>query len=331
MPAPANDEPFHPLNDDDAEWVGEPVDPSDPVFSEGTVVGVLVPSADFQLPPPPPPPAAPPPAPIRAARVVNPQQPPPPTPAPPPPEPSAPVASHSVRPFRPTQRPTTALLVLLDDGQTEGEVIRLRRDLYILGRNDADVIIPNDPAVAARHVEITRQPPGNRWQITDLSEGAGLFIRVSRGQLTHGSEFLIGQGRYRFEVPHPEEAATVNYDPSGKALPPPNLIEILPDGTPGTKVPLMEAVTWIGRDPGCTIVRSDDPFLEARHAKITRPASGTGPWAIEHNRTLNGLWLKISQLTVREKCFFQIGEQRCLLTSPEDWALRKTKGRGASA
>ena len=35
-----------------------------------------------------------------------------------------------------------------------------------------------------------------------------------------------------------------------------------------------------------------------------------GGWHAEHNKTPNGLWLRMSQLTVESMAQFQIGEQR---------------------
>src|SRR5690242_19786653 len=47
-----------------------------------------------------------------------------------PPSPQVPAA----RPYRPTFRPPVALLTLCDDGERDGEVIRIRTDRFVIGR-----------------------------------------------------------------------------------------------------------------------------------------------------------------------------------------------------
>src|SRR5207244_10706659 len=119
-------------------------------------------------------------------------------------------------PYRPTIRPPIALLTVFDDGKTEGQVIRLRGERFIIGRSEGDLLIPHDELISGRHVEITRHRLGNehRWVITDLQTRNGLFIRVSRTVLTDKSEFLVGNGRYRFEAANSELPGTVDFVPA---------------------------------------------------------------------------------------------------------------------
>ena len=46
---------------------------------------------------------------------------------------------------------------------------------------------------------------------------------------------------------------------------------------------------------------------------IRKPQGG---WHAEHNRTVNGLWLRMSQITVDAMVHFQIGEQRFQIKVP---------------
>jgi hypothetical protein len=70
---------------------------------------------------------------------------------------------------------------------------------------------------------------------------------------------------------------------------------------------------WIGSDPACAICRPGDLFLEPRHVRLYREANGT--WHAQNNKTANGLWLKVPQITVADSCSFQIGEQRFRLNA----------------
>ena len=109
------------------------------------------------------------------------------------------------RPARSGRRPgrRSPFLTVFDDGRTDGEVIRLREPRFHIGRTEGDLRIPLDGRMSARHVEITYQNVGglHRWVVTDLQSTHGLYVRVSRTVLADKAEFLVGNGRYRFDAP----------------------------------------------------------------------------------------------------------------------------------
>ncbi len=229
--------------------------------------------------------------------------------------------------YRPTQRPPIALLTVLDDGKSDGEVVRLRSDRFIIGRMEGDLLIPHDQQISARHLEITRQRVGDkyRWVVTDLQSANGLFIRVSRTVLSDKSELLVGRACYRFEVPKRNLAETVDFlppdtlgagtsplgDEAGTSLHP-ALVELAGDKVV-SRLPLAKPEYWIGSDPACAICRADDPFIEPRHVRLYRGANDV--WQAQNNKTANGLWYRVPQITVADSCSFQIGEQRFRLTA----------------
>jgi pSer/pThr/pTyr-binding forkhead associated (FHA) protein len=258
---------------------------------------------------------------IRQALLTNrPGQPAAPPTAPSPKQTHSPPPS-SASPYRPTLRPPVALLTVLDDGKGDGEVLRLRADRFIIGRSEGDFLIPHDLLISARHLEITRHRVGDqyRWVLTDLQTTNGLFIRVSRTVLADRAEFLVGKGRYRFEAGGGEQPNTVDYLPSdsqrGSTRPlgdaaneqRPALVELVGDKII-SRVPLTKAEYWIGSDPACSIYRPGDPFIEPRHVRLYRDANGA--WHAQNNKTSNGLWSRVPQITVEDGCLFQIGEQR---------------------
>jgi hypothetical protein len=73
--------------------------------------------------------------------------------------------------------------------------------------------------MSSRHAEITHQVVGglNRWVVTDLQSMHGMLVRVSKTALTDKAEFLVGNGRCRFDVGQPERDATVDRVPSEPA------------------------------------------------------------------------------------------------------------------
>lgn len=242
------------------------------------------------------------------------------------PKPSPPAAAKA-RLYRPTQRPPIALLTILDDGKGEGEVVRLRADCFVIGRSEGDFLLSHDQQISARHLEITRQRVGEkyRWVVTDAESSNGLFLRVSRAALADKTEFLVGMGRYRFEAADGNPQNTVDHVPAetghastrplgieAGSLLQPALVE-LAGGKVLSRLLLAKAEYWIGRDPACAICRAGDPFVEPRHVRLYREAAGA--WRAQNNKTPNGLWLKVPQVTVTDSCSFQIGEQRFRLTA----------------
>jgi pSer/pThr/pTyr-binding forkhead associated (FHA) protein len=222
------------------------------------------------------------------------------------------------RPYHPTARPPVALLTVLDDGRTDGELIRIRADRFVIGRSEGDFRLPHDMQVSARHVEILRYRIGDRyrWVITDLQTPNGLFIRVSRTALADQAEFLVGSGRYRFEAVKSDLLGSSDSFPSTSTRPPaadpsaarqPAIVELAGDKTL-FRFPLTGREYWIGRDSACAICRANDPFVEARHACLSR--DGNDAWHARNNKSANGLWYRVPQITVDEACLFQIGEQR---------------------
>ena len=244
---------------------------------------------------------------------------------------SAPVAAspgpvtlpaRSASTFRPAVRPPIAVLTVFDDGRTDGEMIRIRQPKFTIGRTEGDLCIPIDGRISSRHVEITLQTVGgvHRWAITDLQSTHGLFVRVHKTVLADGAEFLVGNGRYRYDKPQLDASATASvgngplisgetrgWDDAPLSIRPPALTELVGNEV-GNRIVLVKPEYWIGTDPTCPICRPDDPYCEPRHVRLYR--SPKGGWHAEHNKTGNGLWLRMSQIAVESKVEFQIGEQR---------------------
>jgi hypothetical protein len=153
-----------------------------------------------------------------------------------------------------------------------------------------------------------------------------MFVRVSKTVLADKAEILVGNGRYRFDAPQTGTATTAEFGPDDPArgstrgwddapspFRPPALTELIGNEI-GNRTLLTRNEYWIGSDPTCPIGRPDDPFCEPRHVRLYRKPQGA--WHAEHNRTLNGLWLRMSQITVDAVVHFQIGEQRFQIKLP---------------
>jgi FHA domain len=243
--------------------------------------------------------------------------------APPVPPSPQPGAGRAAVPYRPTVRPPMAILTVFDDGKTDGEIIRIRDHRFIIGRTEGDLCIPFDGRISARHVEITHQMVGglHRWVVTDLQSTHGMYVRVHRTKLADKAEFLVGNGRYRFDAPFADSGPTVDHDPNqggfsathgwnegASTFRPPAVTELLGSEI-GNRILLIKTEYWIGSDTSCSICRPDDPFCEPRHGRLYR-GGPSGAWHAEHNDTHNGLWVRMPQITVEGTARFQIGEQQ---------------------
>ncbi len=239
-------------------------------------------------------------------------------------QPAAPAASPALseaRTERPTERAPMALLCILDDGRQDGEWVRIRTDRFVLGRVEGDVIIPHDGMMSGRHAEIVRQKTqsGYRWTLNDLGSTNGTWVRARETLLSHMSEFMVGRTIFRFEG----AGQTIAEDLSPSSVPQgtrawasgvvpainPSVVEVTPNGL-GTRTILRDPEYWIGRDPSCGIVRPDDPFMNARHARLHRDARGQ--YHVENQKSLNGIWLRVPDIALTGACQFRLGEQRFL-------------------
>ena len=178
--------------------------------------------------------------------------------------------------------------------------------------------------MSSRHVEITHQVVGglHRWVVTDLQSTHGMFVRVSRTVLADKAEFLVGNGRYRFDARQADAGRDGRLTPgrrrtAGETQGLGRRPEPVPPAGPD------RAARQGDRQPdppgqGRVLdrLRPDLPDLPARRPVLR--AAGTsgsiagseGGWHAEHNKTQNGLWLRMSQITVESMVQFQIGEQR---------------------
>jgi len=196
-----------------------------------------------------------------------------------------PAAGHI---FHPTIRRPMALLHVVDDGRDDGEIVRLRGDVTVVGRAEGDVVIPHDLLMSPRHARLERLPEGG-WRLSDLGSATGTFVRVDRAKLRHDRVIQVGGTRLRFQEVDITEAWLLEESPTGV----------------GRRHECHAPVTTIGRG-GCTIAL-DDPFVSEIHAEVRRSHNS---WRIR-NAGANGLWVRIDEpVELRAPAQFLCGEQR---------------------
>ncbi|HLW66312.1 MAG TPA: FHA domain-containing protein [Gemmataceae bacterium] len=231
-----------------------------------------------------------------------------------------PAGEVEVSPFKPMQRPPMAVLVIVDDGQDDGERFRIRGDSCIIGRVEGDVKIPHDGRISSKHASITRtlEQGRYRWRLTDLQSTNGTWVRISNSVLKADQEIMIGGRRFRFHAgmpaAPPEEVsatkATIGWKSVAVEQALPALVELSAD-VEVKRFPLADGDTWIGRNPACNVVLADDMLVNGRHAKIYRDEKNR--WVIENAQSGNGTWLRIDHIAFDRTCHFQLGEQRFIV------------------
>lgn len=241
-------------------------------------------------------------------------------------------ATDAAVPYCPVNCPPVLNLCLLDAGsREEGEWFRLRDRRFVIGRSEGDLVLPHDEGLSGRHAEIVRRThkDGYRFVLVDLQSTNGTFVRVSRLLLRAGQELLIGGRRFQFDAgtdsdSPPKSAeelddgtpdATISWQrmatsPADSSVP--SLVELAPGGGNVQRIPLDPVATRIGCDPSqCNAVISGDPFVSSLHATVTPGRQNR--WQIENMNSLNGLWLRVSEMPLDGNAEFQLGEQRFLV------------------
>jgi pSer/pThr/pTyr-binding forkhead associated (FHA) protein len=234
---------------------------------------------------------------------------------------STPVPASTALPFRPARRPPIGFLTICDDGDSAGEVVRVRGDRLVIGRDHGDLRIPHDPQMSSTHAEIVREASATAWQwaLVDLDSANGVFIRIPSTQLKNGDEVSIGSTRLRFddaalnlpgaiqETGAAMPAKTVGWHAFAPTDLKASIVVFRADGSE-TRHFLDASEVWIGRDAACPIALLDDPLAELRHARIVRDAKGN--WKLVNAGSRNGLWLRTRRHVIETECEFQLGEQR---------------------
>ena len=245
--------------------------------------------------------------------------------------PQADVSEDTVS-YRPVLRPPTAVLQIADDGQKTAEFVRIRMRQIVIGRTEGDVVIPHDSQVSSRHAEIVRvdQEGQHRWLLRDLNSTNGTFVRVRESVLKAAVEFLIARRRFRFVDSSAAPAETrADADVSAmevrktsdwrvlqaalRVVDRPCLVEMLHDGD-GRRYPLTHDSHWIGRAPAIPAGpgrRSD--CQSGPRPGLSRPP---GAWRIENANSLNGVWLRVTEVVLASQAAFLLGEQLFVVVFP---------------
>ena len=218
--------------------------------------------------------------------------------------PEDPRAAYGPAPVAPAAPPQYAqepvvearLVVIGQDGKP-GREYPINDDQTDIGREEGNIVLPNDPYVAPRHARLTRR--NGRFFVRDLESVNGVYVRLrAQERLQHGDLVLIGLEVLRFEIvsdaekglsPAVERGTQIFGSPSASRHM--RLCQRTVEGvTRDVYYPTRDEAV-VGREQG-DIVFTNDPFMSRRHAAITRDPS-TGTFSLRDLGSSNGTYLAI--------------------------------------
>jgi len=112
-----------------------------------------------------------------------------------------PAMQHGVMVFGTPEAPRVARLVQYTTEGLERDVYYLYRDETVLGREQADLVFPDDPFLSRRHAAISMAGDYKRFVLRDLGSSNGSALRA-RGEvvLQSGDQFRLGRHLFRFDL-----------------------------------------------------------------------------------------------------------------------------------
>jgi len=193
--------------------------------------------------------------------------------------------------------PQAARLVVIGQDGKPGREYEIRAEQTDIGREEGDILLPNDPYVSQRHARLAWR--NGRFFVRDLESVNGVYVRLRAAErLQHADLVLIGLEVLRFELvsdaerglgPAAERGTQIFGSPASPRFA--RLCQRTVEGiTRDVYYPTRDE-TVVGREVG-DIVFTNDPFMSRRHAAVARdPASGT--YTLRDLGSSNGTYLAI--------------------------------------
>ena len=227
--------------------------------------------------------------------------------------------------FAPRRRPWYPQLSILDDHSTEaGEIVRLRKDSFTLGRAACDLSFPAEGLMSGTHARISLQEiAANHWEwvLEDMSSRNGVFLRQVEFPLLPGNEFLLGgtkvmvhgdcQLNRKSNEPIPFWSAFEADLERIRSKPELEICSYLFSQESHT-VQLKGRRLQLGRHAEGATAFAVDPFVEPVHATVQKTESHS--WKIIDQKSLNGIWVRVRRAVLSQTTSFILGEQRFRFT-----------------
>jgi len=208
------------------------------------------------------------------------------------------VAKAPVAPPQPVQMGKAAARILR--GDRLGQTLRIGMQATA-GRGQGPLSFPGDPFLAAYHCTLYFQQ--NRFFVRDEGSPSGTFVRLREEEpLAPGDTFAIGDHLMRYAGQLTAEMHAADGTrilgcprPPGLAV---QIEEIHEGGVPGRNSVRLAPSIVIGRDDGCDLSFSGDPFVSGRHCNITVGPGGRA--RIRDLGSTNGTFRRLEAGSERE-------------------------------
>lgn len=204
------------------------------------------------------------------------------------------VFSQQVDYFGSMQVPGRARLILIRGDQgVEGLTFLLQGDEHVAGRQDAQIVFPEDPWLSPKHSNFLYRD--GKLVVRDEGSVNGVYVRVRGGvPLAVGDSFLCGEQVFRLEAAPADDATAApdgTYFHSSPKRPSAfRIVHVLVGGDFGMVHSARDTSVLIGRE------ESDmnfplDVFMSGNHARVEM--TGPGQFQLVDLDSRNGTFLRI--------------------------------------
>lgn len=204
------------------------------------------------------------------------------------------IVDLQVKFFGAMQAPGKARLILIRGDQgVEGLSYLLQGTEHIAGREDGQILFPNDFWLNSRHANFFYR--ADKLIVKDEGSANGVYLRVRQPvEITPGDQFLCGEQVFRLEVTPkdtagPEADQTYFYS-SPKRPSPFRLVQILRGGATGLVFCARENTARIGREEN-DINFPEDLYMSGSHASIA--LLDNGKFMLTDASSKNGTYIRM--------------------------------------
>jgi len=197
--------------------------------------------------------------------------------------------------FGAMQAPGKARLILIRGDQgVDGLSYLLQGTEHIAGRQDAQILFPEDAWLNDRHANFIYR--GEKLVVRDEGSANGVYVRVREPvPIQPGDQLLCGEQIFRLEVTPkdtsgPEPDQTYFYS-SPKRPSPFRIVQVLVGGTDGMVFCARENQATVGREE-CDLNFPEDVFMSGSHAKVEM--TGDGSFNLLDTDSKNGTYVRIN-------------------------------------
>jgi pSer/pThr/pTyr-binding forkhead associated (FHA) protein/RNA polymerase subunit RPABC4/transcription elongation factor Spt4 len=196
--------------------------------------------------------------------------------------------------FGALQAPGKARLILIRGDQgVDGLSYLLQGSEHVAGRQDAQILFPDDPWISPRHANFVYRE--GSLVVCDEGSTNGVYVRVTDSvDLQPGDTFLCGQEVFRLDAAPADSAGPAPDQTQFYASPPRpspfRLVQLLEQGAEGMVICAGESSVQIGRE-GCDVNFPEDIYMSGTHAKVQ--LSGGDRFTLTDLGSRNGTYVRI--------------------------------------